>query len=143
MIIGYKLTKVPLLLLLALWLAVAPASAMRVGVALAEELTERGALWTRAGRWLESVLSVSVFTRVSILAMLDAIVSAVEALLLWRGRTWGEWLVVAGLAVLLPWEVHSLAVRPSAGKVAALLINAAVVVYLARQLLPSPRTSRS
>jgi hypothetical protein len=139
LIIGYKVAKVPLLLALAIWLALDRASAMRFGVALAVELTERGALWSRVGRWLQSVLSISLITRVAVLAILDAIISAVEAMLLWREKSWGEWLVVAGLAMLLPWEVHSLAVRPSAGKALALLANAAVVFYLARQLVTSHR----
>lgn len=141
LIIGYKVAKVPLLLALAVWLAVDRASAMRFGVALAVELTERGALWSRVGRWLQSVLSISLITRVAVLAIPDAIVSGVEAMLLWRGKSWGEWLVVVGLATLLPWELHSLVVRPSAGRIVALLANAAVVFYLVRQLVTSHRQS--
>ena len=60
----------------------------------------------------------------------DAILSAVEGLALQAGRWWAPWLVVSATGLLLPWEAWELARHPAWGRVAILVINIAVVVYL-------------
>jgi len=68
-------------------------------------------------------------------AWLDTVVTAGEGILLWSGRAWGEWVVIAVLAGLLPVEVFSLLHRPSPGKWPLLGVNTAMVVYLVRRRL--------
>ena len=60
----------------------------------------------------------------------ESATTTLEGILLFRGHAWGEWLVVAGLGALLPFEVRSLEKHPTWVRLAALVINAAVVVYL-------------
>ena len=59
-----------------------------------------------------------------------AVLEGVESVGLWRGRRWAEYLTVVATAGLLPLELHELAVRPSALKVLALVVNLAVLVWL-------------
>lgn len=59
-----------------------------------------------------------------------AAINGVEAVGLWRARRWAEYLTLFEVAVLLPIEIHELAVRASALKILTLLINLAVVAYL-------------
>jgi uncharacterized membrane protein (DUF2068 family) len=55
----------------------------------------------------------------------------VEAYGLWRQRVWAEWLAIISGAVYLPFEVYNLVRRPSAAHWVILLVNIAVVVYIA------------
>jgi uncharacterized membrane protein (DUF2068 family) len=59
-----------------------------------------------------------------------AALEGVEAVGLWRGRRWAEYLTFVATTVLLPLEVYELTERVSALKVIGFLINLAVVVYL-------------
>lgn len=129
-IIGYKFVKAPIMLALALWLAIAPHNAFDVANAVARELLEGGALWVKVGKWIESQLSTTLVTRGAILSGLDSIVTVVEAVLLLKGKSWGEWIVVSGLAALLPFELRSLIRHPHWLKLLLTLANAGVVAYL-------------
>jgi uncharacterized membrane protein (DUF2068 family) len=60
----------------------------------------------------------------------DALVSAFEGWVLRRGYSWAPWVVVGATGSLLPLEVVELVRRPRVGRVALLVINAAIVVYL-------------
>jgi len=135
LIIGYKLLKAPFMVVVALWLSIAPDNAFHLLDVLAHELTEGGELWIRIGTWLESHLSRSLITRGALLAWFEAMTSALEGVLLLLGRTWGEWIVVLGLATLLPFEMSTLIRRPSLTKLLVLVANAAIVFYLARRRL--------
>jgi uncharacterized membrane protein (DUF2068 family) len=55
----------------------------------------------------------------------------VEAYGLWRQRVWAEWLAIISGAIYLPYEVYKLVRRPTPLHLAILLINIAVVVYIA------------
>jgi uncharacterized membrane protein (DUF2068 family) len=129
------MAKAPLMLALAVWLTVAPNNAFHVAHWFAQELMEGGELWIRLGQWLQQQLSSSFITRGAILAWLDAISTAAEAVLLLLGKAWGEWLVVLGLAMLLPFEMLFLVRRPSWTRLLVLAANVAVVAYLARRRL--------
>ena len=59
-----------------------------------------------------------------------ALLEGVEALGLWWGRRWAEYLTFIATAVLLVPEVYELTGTVTPGKVITLLINLAVVVYL-------------
>ena len=65
-------------------------------------------------------------------AFADAVLSAVEGLALRAGRWWAPWLVVIATGSLLPWEAIEAVRRPGWVRIAILLINAAVVLYLLR-----------
>lgn len=61
-------------------------------------------------------------------------IRAVEAYGLWHRRRWAEWLSVASGLVYVPFEVVELAGGVSALKVATLVANLALVVYMASVL---------
>jgi uncharacterized membrane protein (DUF2068 family) len=69
----------------------------------------------------------------SIALSLDGLLVFVEGWSLWRGYTWGPWLVVASTAALLPFEAFGLWHHPHLGRLVLLLGNIAVALYLARQ----------
>ena len=70
--------------------------------------------------------------RGAVLAWVDSVSSAVEAFLLLSGKTWAQWIVIVGLAGLLPFEIASILHHPRIGKFAVLAANLAIVAYLAR-----------
>lgn len=78
----------------------------------------------------------------------DAALSAVEGFALWRGYTWGEWLVVATTSGLIPFELYALTRHLRVGRVILLLLNVVIVVYLVnrarhRHAVPLPQGSRA
>ena len=139
LIIAYKFVKAPLMLALALWLAFDAEAAYRVGQRFAAELYEGGTLLFRLGRWIHQHLTTRTLHEGAVIAGLDGVTTALEGTLLWLGKAWGEWLVILGLALLLPFEANTLIHHPNAGKAAALLINAAIVGYLIRRRLSAAR----
>jgi uncharacterized membrane protein (DUF2068 family) len=62
----------------------------------------------------------------------DGTLTLVEGWALYHGRWWGPWLVVVATGALLPYEVFSLIRHPRAVRLVLLLVNATIVVYLAR-----------
>ncbi len=131
LIIGYKFVKAGLMLGVALWLTIAPGAAFRTLNLLARDLAEGGAAFARLGHWLQTHLSTGVVVRGALLAWLDSVSSAVEAILLLSGKPWAQWVVIVGLALLIPFEILSIEHRPGIGKVVVLAVNAAIVAYLA------------
>jgi uncharacterized membrane protein (DUF2068 family) len=59
-----------------------------------------------------------------------ALLEGVEAVGLWRGRRWAEYLTFVATTVLIPLEVYEIVRAPTALKSIALAINVAIVVYL-------------
>jgi len=57
------------------------------------------------------------------------------------GKRWAEYLTIISTASLLPIEVYELVKHASIGKVLALVINLAVVVYLIQELRRFPKRS--
>jgi uncharacterized membrane protein (DUF2068 family) len=130
LIIAYKCVKAPLVLALALVLTLNPRGALHAVDVVARDMSEGGALFGRVARWLETHVTQRAIGHGALLAWLDGLTTTLEAFLLWRGHAWGEWLVVAGLGALVPFEAASLEKHPSWTRFAALLVNAAVVAYL-------------
>jgi len=58
------------------------------------------------------------------------LIEGVEAVGLWRGRRWAEYLTAIATAGFLPFEVDELVKRVTVGRVFALVINLAVLGYL-------------
>jgi uncharacterized membrane protein (DUF2068 family) len=59
-----------------------------------------------------------------------ALVSAVEAVGLWRERRWAEYLTAIATAAFLPLEIHELVARVTLVRVGALIVNVAILAYL-------------
>ncbi|MFL5307008.1 MAG: DUF2127 domain-containing protein [Polyangia bacterium] len=70
----------------------------------------------------------------------DAALSSVEGYALWRGYTWGEWLVVATTSGLIPFEIYALTRHFRAGRVVLLLLNVVIVAYLVNRARRRQRT---
>ena len=60
-----------------------------------------------------------------------AFIELVESVGLWLGKRWGEYFALVATSIFLPWEVHDLAVKTTWLRVAALVINLLLVIYLA------------
>ncbi|HEY0179693.1 MAG TPA: DUF2127 domain-containing protein [Dokdonella sp.] len=71
-------------------------------------------------------------------ALLYAVLYVVQAVGLWRGRRWAEYLVVGEIGLLLPFELWELVHRPSGPKGVVLLVNLAVAAYLVHALRRHP-----
>jgi uncharacterized membrane protein (DUF2068 family) len=59
-----------------------------------------------------------------------AAMEGVEAIGLWQGRRWAEYLTFVATVVFVPYEIYELTRTVSALKVLALVINLAIVAYL-------------
>lgn len=139
LIIGYKFAKAAMMFGVALWLTAMPGAAFRTLELLARELTEGGAAFARAGQWIHAHLTSGLVLRGAMLAWLDSLSSAVEGFLLLSGKTWAEWIVILGLACLLPYEIVSIVHRLSSGKILVLCANALIIGYLVRRQMEKAR----
>jgi uncharacterized membrane protein (DUF2068 family) len=66
----------------------------------------------------------------------------VEGTGLWLDQLWAEYLTVIATSLLLPFELYELVHRPSAWKAAGIIVNVAIVGYLAYLLRRRVRRSR-
>jgi len=78
---------------------------------------------------------------VAVASLAYAAVFLVEGVGLLRRRRWAEWLTVFVTASFIPFEIYELARHPGAGKIVALALNVAIVVYLAWRRLKGRRRS--
>jgi uncharacterized membrane protein (DUF2068 family) len=141
LIIAYKLVKGGLWLVFGVTILVF----MRLGIGddllgLAAHLRHHSNAWslrladllvhaaTRRGLW---TLVVALFA--------DGTLTLVEGWALLRGHWWGPWLVVVATGSLLPFEAFALARHPHVSRVVLLLVNLAIVAYLARKALREHR----
>ncbi|MBA3936279.1 MAG: DUF2127 domain-containing protein [Planctomycetes bacterium] len=58
----------------------------------------------------------------------------VEGIGLWFDRAWAEWLTLVGSSLLIPVEIFEICHHPGPTPVVVLLLNLAVVAYLAKRL---------
>jgi uncharacterized membrane protein (DUF2068 family) len=130
LIIGYKSVKAALMLGLALYLTLAPESAGAVARHLAIDFSSGGALMRRIGAWIGAHNPATLVAEARLAAWLDGLSTALEGVLLYRGKAWGEWVVIVLLSVLIPAELVSLTRRPSEGTLIVIVLNTAVVAYL-------------
>jgi uncharacterized membrane protein (DUF2068 family) len=67
-------------------------------------------------------------------AAVYALLRLVEAVGLWRERRWAEWMGVISAGIYLPYEVQGFVHRPGPGHAAAIIVNLAIILFLAVQL---------
>ncbi len=67
---------------------------------------------------------------VAIAALAYSTLRFVESYGLWRERPWAEWLAMIAGAIYLPFELFELARKPDWVRLAILLVNLAVVLYM-------------
>jgi uncharacterized membrane protein (DUF2068 family) len=137
-IVFYKLVKAVLVLVVAVAFAIMLATGSSVhlhGFAthLREHVTAAWSIYLA-----NAVVSVTdrrhlVITTAAL--FLDGVTTSVEWYALMRGHTWGEWLVVIATSSLLPFEVVALVKYGHVGRFLVLVVNVAIVVYLARHAL--------
>lgn len=61
---------------------------------------------------------------------------------LWLGKRWGEWVTVIITSSLLPLEIYEIYRHVTWSKVAVLVVNLAIVVYLIARLRNRPAQSK-
>jgi uncharacterized membrane protein (DUF2068 family) len=122
-----------------------------VGVALLRELPRQVGLQAEhALQWLgmgasRSViqqalerlwrLDVTAERRIAVFSLVYAAVFTVEGLGLVLERRWAEWLTVFVTGSFIPLEIYELGRRFGPGKLVALVVNVAIVLYLVRRRL--------
>lgn len=77
-----------------------------------------------AGLQADSLLAIAVVSAAY------AAVQTAEAVGLWKGKRWAEYLTVVETGALIPFEIYELTEGVSAFKVAALVVNLAIVAWL-------------
>ncbi|QSQ22954.1 DUF2127 domain-containing protein [Pyxidicoccus parkwayensis] len=139
LIIAYKVAKAVLVLGLAVLLTLAPRTADTFTEHLIQSFSERGSLLRRIGERLRAHGVEALVTDARTVAWADGFSTSIEAALLLTGSAWGEWIVIAELAVLVPAELVSLERRPSLMKGVIIAVNVAIVAYLVRLRLRARR----
>src|SRR5947209_6640746 len=69
---------------------------------------------------------------VAIGAVVYSAIRFAEAYGLWRARAWAEWFALISGTIYIPLEIHALLHHPNPLKWAILLINIAIVLYMAK-----------
>jgi uncharacterized membrane protein (DUF2068 family) len=83
----------------------------------------------------------SKFVAVGLVTLGYAVLFAIEGIGLWMGKHWAEWFTVIATGSLIPVEIYELLHRFGWLKLAVLVGNVAIIVYLVRVAL-QPRSSR-
>lgn len=83
------------------------------------------------------------FVAIGVVALAYAAVFATEGIGLWLQKYWAEWFTVIATGSLVPLEIYEAVYRFSGFKLAALLANIAIVVYLVRVALQSRKSRRA
>jgi uncharacterized membrane protein (DUF2068 family) len=111
--------------------------ARRTLEALATHIDRRWA--DHAVGWL-SQQPANHFHVIATAAFLYAALFVTEGLGLWEAQRWAEYLTVIATLSFVPFEVYELVHRQNAPRIAALVINLAVVAYLIQRLRHSDRS---
>jgi uncharacterized membrane protein (DUF2068 family) len=96
------------------------------------ENTGQGASQGTLDRWLHDLLHIRKHTVLILLftAIAYAVVEGVEAVGLWLEKRWAEYLTAIATAGFLPFEIHELTKKVTVLRVAALVVNVAILVWL-------------
>ncbi|MEO5656707.1 MAG: DUF2127 domain-containing protein [Nitrospiria bacterium] len=85
------------------------------------------------------VISTRAIVGISIGGFAYAILNLIEAYGLHRRLRWAEWLTVVATGILIPFEIYEVWHRQTPVRVGALVLNVAIVVYLAKHKELFPR----
>jgi len=85
------------------------------------------------------LVSNTMIVGISIGGFAYAVLNLVEAYGLHRRLRWAEWLTVVATGLLIPFEVYEVVHRLSPVRVGALVLNVAIVIYLAKHKELFPR----
>jgi uncharacterized membrane protein (DUF2068 family) len=83
--------------------------------------------------WADSLTTAKIWT-VAAAALSYSVLRFIEAYGLWYARAWAEWIALISGTLYLPFEIYKLVHRQSLFHVSVLLINLAVVFYMAYAL---------
>jgi uncharacterized membrane protein (DUF2068 family) len=123
--------------LLALGIGAIVAMPARISAALAKAVAWSGIFAGRETVWrlIDRVqeMSPAEARRFGLVGIAYAVVFLIEGVGLLLKRRWAEWLTVFVTTSFIPFEIYELVHRPGAGKVLTLVLNAAIVVYLAHR----------
>lgn len=89
-------------------------------------------------RWADTLSDQSLWF-VVLVASIYAGLRFAEAYGLWYAKIWAEWIALVSGAVYLPFEIYKLAERVSLLHVAILLLNLAIVAFMAYLRIYLPR----
>jgi uncharacterized membrane protein (DUF2068 family) len=137
LIILERLVKSAVLVVLAISLLVADRLGYlgQLGQALQEQLnlSAGDGLIARGLTWAVSTLGhlLPHVTVLALAALAYAVLETTEGVGLAMRRRWAEYLTVIATGALIPFEVREVLARPTVLRVGALLVNVAIVVYLA------------
>lgn len=139
LIITYKFVKGPISLALAAALTFASARSLHALEWIIHEFTDWGPFMARVGHWMHRHLSNGLTGKAALLAWLDGSSTVIEGILLATGFGWAEWIVVAVLGALIPFEAYGFIRHPTSTRAAVMIVNALVVAYLAWRRLQAER----
>jgi uncharacterized membrane protein (DUF2068 family) len=105
------------------------------------ELDPKRPFWHRIIAYLHH-LHASELRIAAIVAISYGLLELVEGLGLWLDQLWAEYLTVIATSLLLPYEFYELVHRPSVWKAGGIVVNIAIVCYLAYLLRRRLRSSR-
>ena len=108
-------------------------------ISLAERLVENFHLAPGKSYVAHALSRVSNVTpkqlhEIGIVAFVYAGLFLLEGIGLWGIKRWGEWITVVITGSLLPLEIYESIHHPTVLRVAVLLMNAAIVMYLVRRI---------
>jgi uncharacterized membrane protein (DUF2068 family) len=144
-IIAYKLGKGGLWFVFASVLLFALHAGLTPGLlGLASELRHHSQAWSlELAKLVVRAASRRGLWTITVALVADGAFSLLEGWALLHGRWWGPWLVVVGTGSLLPFEVVALARGLHIVRAMLLLVNVAIVAYLARKALRERRRRES
>jgi uncharacterized membrane protein (DUF2068 family) len=143
-IITYKLVKGALWLVFAVTILVT----MRMGLAdrlsgVADHLRQHAHPWSlHLADLAVRASSRRALWTIAVALVADGSLTLLEGWALFHGHWWGPWLVVVATSLLLPIEVVSFVRHPRVVRALLLLVNLAIVGYLARKALRDVRVRR-
>jgi uncharacterized membrane protein (DUF2068 family) len=137
LVIAYKLAKALLQVPAGLLLAYGATHGLETKLAALAEALRRHAVhaWTErmAAGLVHAAASTHDLRLLATALGVDGVVSFLEGWVLLRGYRWGPWVVVGATGVFIPYEVISLPRHLHVGRIVLVMLNAAVVIYLARR----------
>src|SRR5690242_13348068 len=91
--------------------------------------------------WADTLTDKKLWAIIGV-ALVYSTLRFIEGYGLWKARPWAEWLAMISGAIYLPFEIYRFAHHPDMFHVLVILINVAVVLYMAYLRVPIPHLQR-